>query len=296
MEIRSYNSELAYANLMFLNIFNNITIERDKKPIKVSCEIGNRSRILKNLENATKEGMYSLPLIVVTRRGMSKNSERLANLHNEVKYETGSLMTRNYNLYTPVPIDINYDVSIMSKYPGDIDRIMSNFIVFFNKDVFVSCTHPKFTNLKYSSQVVMEDSITEENPEELDPSQDDIITTTCSFIFKTYIFSGRDKMAADGEFSIKQNPGHYISSWISVDVDTGESALVSADISGMVDTVYDGFVPVVSKVDIGFYAVPRTYSFENYFADVDNGTISQPDVDRMIWKIRDNEIIWENNV
>ena len=60
-------------------------------------------------------------------------------------------MYRDYNLYTPIPVDITYTVSMISKVPGDIDRIISNFILFFNKDVFVSHKHPKFPNLKFSS-------------------------------------------------------------------------------------------------------------------------------------------------
>ena len=51
MEYRSYNKELAYANMLFKRPFSNIAIERDGKLIKFNCIIGNRSRIFKNLEN-----------------------------------------------------------------------------------------------------------------------------------------------------------------------------------------------------------------------------------------------------
>ena len=33
---------------------------------------------------------------------------------------------------TPVPIDMEYQVTVIAKYPEDIDKIASNFMVFFN--------------------------------------------------------------------------------------------------------------------------------------------------------------------
>lgn len=59
---------------------------------------------------------FKLPMIAINRTGITRNPERLNNLHNEVKYQETSTR-RNYNLYTPVPIDINYDVIVLSKNP-----------------------------------------------------------------------------------------------------------------------------------------------------------------------------------
>lgn len=52
---------------------------------------------------------------------------------------------------TPVPVDISYDVTIIAKYPSDIDKIASNFMVFFNSDIYVSCHHPKFPEIKMNN-------------------------------------------------------------------------------------------------------------------------------------------------
>ena len=85
---------------------------------------------------------------------------------------------RKYDLLTPVPIDVSYDVSIIAKYPSDIDKIASNFMVFFNNDVYVSCEHPKYEGIMLNNQVVMQDSVTEDHPDELDGAVDDLITAT----------------------------------------------------------------------------------------------------------------------
>ena len=64
--------------------------------------------------------MMKLPMIVIDRTGYSRNNERLNNMNNEVKYEVTS-KNRIVDLLTPVPIDVSYDVSIVAKYPSDID-------------------------------------------------------------------------------------------------------------------------------------------------------------------------------
>ena len=93
-----------------------------------------------------------LPMIVVNRTGYSRSPARVNNLHNEVKFEMTSKY-RKYDLLTPVPIDVSYDVSIIAKYPSDIDKIASNFMVFFNNDVYVSCEHPKYEGIMLNNQV-----------------------------------------------------------------------------------------------------------------------------------------------
>lgn len=70
---------------------------------------------MKALENPERKGIYTLPLISINRTGYSRNGERLNNLNNEVKYELGP-KSRYYHLMAPVPVDINYEVTVMSKY------------------------------------------------------------------------------------------------------------------------------------------------------------------------------------
>ena len=134
----------------------------------------------------------------------------------------------------------------------------------------------------------MDDSINEEHAEELDGAADDLITTTCTFTYKTFLFSGKDKANTAGSPYIKHRYGKYISSW----VDPETSAIMSAEISGMVDTIYDGFLPTSNRINVGFYAVPHSYSFSGYFGAIDSGIITDPDYDKIIWKIRDEDIIW----
>lgn len=295
MIIQSYNAELAIANLMFKRIFQNIVIERSDKDgkvmkIPVMCVNGKRSRIIKNFENDSKKGMYKLPLIAINRTGYARNSERLNNLHNEVKYEfTGKY--RSENLLTPVPIDISYDVVVMSKYPSDIDQIASNFMVYFNSDCYVSCIHPKWEGIKLNNQVIITDNVNEEHPDEFDGSQDDFITSTFQFTFKTYLFGGKQQ----GKKSHKKTLSTYLSDIVSSQIialkpdeidkfqEEHPNSSVSAELTSMVtsaltveiesdqlsDQIYDGIVPIIQKIDFGLYPVPTSADFDEWIKKVD---------------------------
>lgn len=279
---------------MFMRLFNNIIIQRTnkngtKKDIKVNCVFGQRSRILKGWENAERRAQMVLPMICINRTGYSKNNERLNNVHNEVKREITSTW-RSYDLLTPIPIDISYEVSVISKYPGDIDKIASNFMVFFTNDVYVSCVHPKFEGLKLDCQVVMDDSISEEHPDEIDGSADDLITSTFNFTFKTYLFAGNVKA--------KQEPVKVLSAYISTYLSNGVemSTMVSSWVdSGLSDMVYTGFAPLVNQIHIGFYPVPSILynDITAYMNRIDEltqpGEVLEPVedayVDRLVWRV-----------
>lgn len=280
MEIHSYNQELAIASTQFKRFFNNISVQRaNGETCMFQCVLGNRSRIFKALENPTRSGTYSLPMIVIQRTGITRNSERLTNINNEVKYASKS-RAFDYNLYTPVPIDISFQVTIVSKRQGDIDRALSNFIPFFNRDAFVRYRHPKFEGLFMKCQVIMDDNISEERPESLDSADDDIVTCTCNFTFKTWIFCGNDVASGVGN-SIR----HKISVGISTDVSTG----LSTEISTVVDTEYNGFVPAIRQVNVGFYPIPLLSQYLDHMEFVDSlvpqGADGRPYVDRFVWKI-----------
>lgn len=71
-------------------------------------------------------------------------------------------------------------------------------MVFFNSDIYVTCEHPKYEGIKLNNQVIMQDSVSEEHPEEIDPAMDDLITSVFQFTFKTYLFGGTEQSKDSG--------------------------------------------------------------------------------------------------
>lgn len=310
MQIQSFNSELAIANLMFLRLFNNIIIHRtdkqkNKKQVKVNCVFGQRSRILKNFQNQDKTGNMKLPMIAINRTGYVRNGERVNDNNNEVKFEITS-KNRSYDLLTPIPIDISYDVVIIAKYPSDVDQIASNFMVFFNPSIYVTCEHPKYEGIKLNNQIVMSDSISEEHPDELDGATDDFITTTFQFTFKTYLFGGNTQaklvpqkiistyissVISDCVYELTNEDKQNLSNFVDKNLSTTYQKKVDVTLTAFVDNpnisneTYDGFVPIVKSIDAGFYPVPQVSDFVQYMDDVDKLDTQWPYVDRISWTI-----------
>lgn len=300
MEFQSGHDELAIANLLFKNIFSNIRIGRtndqgEEKQVLVQCVLGQRSRILKNITNPQRKGNYKVPMIVINRTGYQRNGDRLNNMNNEVKYELTPAY-RKYHLMPPIPVDISYEVNVIAKYPSDIDKIASNFMVFFNSDIYVSCQHPIYEGIKMNNQVIMSDSVNEDHPDELDGSQDDLMTSTFTFTFKTYLFASTLKAklvqpkvlsswTSTGMSSVieeigpsqiddfqKKWPGKSVSASFEKEVTTTLTAYVdNPDISG---TVYDD-MPYVRQIDFGMYVVPHSQDIPKYIQSVDNGDFGQ---------------------
>ena len=320
MEFSSWNQELVIANAQFKRLFNNISMVKNGKRTIFDCVLGNRSRIFKGLENPTKSANYKLPLIIIQRTGIVKNNDRLANINNEVKYSAHSKM-RDYNLYTPVPIDITYQVTVVSKYQEHIDRVVSNIIPFFNKDLFVRSEHPKFEGLYFTSQVIMDDTLQEEHPDEIDPSSDDVVTMTMTFLYKTYIFSGNKKAILRPKTEIStylstivssyvyeltdDDKENNMSSFINTKLSTTLTVEVTIPISSEVpilsaDPEISGFSPTINTLYMGLYPVPILSAYIPHMQWVDtlkpNGYDETPFVDRFEWKIDETgQIIYDES-
>lgn len=296
MEVRSYNCELGISNILFKRTFSNIQIEQtdangNKKLRTVTCQFGQRSRILKSWQNAERRAQMRLPMILINRTGYQRDPARLNNLHNEVKYE----VTSKYRLadwLTPVPISISYEVTIIARYPSDIDQIASNFMVFFNSSIYVSCAHPKYDGVKMNNQIVMEDSVNEDHPDELDGTTDDLVTSTFNFTFKTFLFAGM-KQAQKRPAQILST---YVSSFVSSDIlviapdqiddfqkhhpDAFVSATLTSNVTSEMtsyvdspnisDDVYEDFAPIIKRIEVGLYPTPQMSSFEQYMEKVDS--------------------------
>jgi len=192
-----------------------------------------------------------------------------------------------------VPVDISFDVIVMAKYQADIDKIASNFMVFFNSNIFVSQMHPKFEGVKLHNEIIMSDSVSEDHPDELDGTQDDIVTSTFTFTFKTYLFGGTKQAKKRPnqeissvistfvssyvyEFSTDDEVRQYLSSVPHNRLSTLMTKEVTEPVTVLVDTsadTYDDGIPVIRNIDVGFYAVPKKEDIESYMISVDNELI-----------------------
>lgn len=208
MQFRSYNSEFKTANAQFMDIFNDITIDRRdvkdtvQETIKVICVLGPRSRQLKSLENKNKT--LKLPIISIQPGNFSRDASRAHDLNSGITLQTMEWdYDAGYN--APVPINIQYEVTILTEYWEDADMIVCNFVTMFNPDLYVVWGNPRRPGEYLKSHVIWDGQCSKQFPSEnpLDPSR---FMYTCNFTYKTWLFPGlKETPSPDGPLIHKIN-------------------------------------------------------------------------------------------
>lgn len=226
MKYRSYNSELVIATSLIVNVFNDIIIDRRKHNIKdyskplsfddvvqqeieIPCVLGDRSIILKSLEN--EPGRYKLPLIILQNKALKTDTDRMCDLHADVFYQQDSSFGKldsKHHLYSAYdiskrraqPVIIDYDLTIITKYKEDLDQIISNWIVHFRPDIYFKWWHPKNKTEPLTSQLTWAHNLSFDLPIEYNPQNIFTYKSTTSFSFKTWIFPGMNLDRSDGKF------------------------------------------------------------------------------------------------
>lgn len=176
----------------------------------------------------------------------------------------------NYDLYTPVPLDITYKVCLVSRWLSDIDMMLGQILPFFNTDVYCSCRHPKYSNVKYSSQVVMGTDISISSEPEIGKDADEIHTAELSFTYKTHIFGGtrQDELTAI-------NP--YVAPITKIGVELHAVPYLEPD---------DGNIPYNQSGHLGGDSSDLNHkemTIENYIGQLDDGKIPYPEYEQIDW-------------
>lgn len=227
MKYRSYNREFRTATAQILNIFNDITIDRRdakdniEKLITVPCVYGNRSSILKSLENGNKT--LKIPLITLNMDSISRDTSRVHSTYEGITRNIGGVIDPQNN--TPVPVNISYSIDIITKYQEDQDQILCNFIPFFNPDIFIVWPNPKIPTKNIKSQIVWDGNFNFIWPSNITPTDNYRYMASTSFTLKTWIFAGMTekiqgklihKINFDDSLISKGNTGYHMDRWYDV--------------------------------------------------------------------------------
>lgn len=189
MKFVSYNKEYNVATKQLIDVFDNIVIKRFvgnavQKSIHVPCVYGNRSRILKSLENKNKT--LSLPIIAISKQSIARDTSRVHSVNEGLMF-----MEPNFNLNdnVAVPVIVTFDVTILTKFETDMDQIISNFTSMMNPDIYVVWPNPKGQG-NMISQIIWDGSINIEHPEEIGETDPWRIMASTSMEYKTWTFPG----------------------------------------------------------------------------------------------------------
>lgn len=265
MKAYSYNKEIQVATAQMQMLFNNISIRRNNMSIVVPCVFGQRSRILKFLQNP-EGSTFKLPMSTISRGNITLDSARSSNIHHNILKKT-DFETVDPNTMSPVPINVEYKVSFITKYPTDMDMLLSNFIPFFHKDVYVTSPHPKLSGRTIKHQIVWSGTIDSIWPDELANTENDIQICNTSFMFKTELFGGSGYL---------QDP-------------TGLIYTIDLTLSPTSSAISSSYSTSGGNLLGGFYPVPYASEFTDYVERILNIThaeyIEDPERDENIFNI-----------
>jgi len=277
VKYRSYNAEFRTSTAQLLDVFSSIVIDRrDNKNvvqelIRVPCVFGQRDRVLKSLENRDKT--LKIPLITLSVNSMTRDNTRAYDLQQRLRYQGTSDGIPQLIKNSPVPMNIGFTLSIVTKTHSDLDQIVSNFIPFCNPDFYVVWPHPKQPTKNIKSQVVWDGDLQVDWPEEVTENDPYRIIANTQFTYKTWIFPG---MGADPDALGNSTPlikrinfapglltvgeNYMLDRWYTVPMTTTFSQYEGAIICGLIKLDAWDFLPISAGLS-------------GYWSDV-SGTVS----------------------
>jgi hypothetical protein len=262
LRTRSYNKEIQQITAQVIDVFNNIVIDRRdaldniQQLITVPCTYGAMSRIYKSALNRGQT--IKLPQSAISITGISRDTSRVHSVNEEVKRLLGNTFDPTTKVANPINID--YTLSIMTKYIEDMDQIIGNFIPWFNSDIYVVVPHPQgIGNMKI--QLVWSGDVNYTYPEEITETDPWRVLVDCSFTAKAWMFAGMPGERLEGKlikhinFSTKDDgdgsAAHLLDKFYDVPLDMSVQQFVDNAKEGLIlDPNFD-FLPISG--DMGGY-------------------------------------------
>ena len=176
---------------MFLNAMSDIVIKRFnvhkevRDQIKTRIVYAPKQRVLNDLLN--KDQNLQLPVISVNISGLSRDENRVFNkLMGTYSTPEGSKYSRNERM--PIPINVNYTVTVMTRYQEDMDQIISHLLPYVNPYFTVSWRTPKRPDFEIRSNVFWDGTVNTEYPNDLNATQVARVISTLTFTFQGWLF------------------------------------------------------------------------------------------------------------
>lgn len=196
MENYTYNFEVRRMVLHFMSAIDGGVVKRYDKDQNVKDEIavnylyGPKERIFKDLIDAPEH--IKLPIVSVMMTGLTRDNERVKDniggrYENMLDYNRETIK----HIPMPVPVNLTFEVSIMTKYQMDMEQLLTNFIPYSDPYFIVSWREP-FTGHSLDSEVRWLGDVNIEYPKEMSPTDpySQIVATT-NFEFRGYMFKDK---------------------------------------------------------------------------------------------------------
>jgi len=157
--------------------------------IKTRIVYAPKQRVLNDLLN--RDQNLQLPVVAVTLGGIARDQNRVFNKILGTFHELPKYDNKSYHERTPLPVDITYNVSIMTRYQQDMDQIISNIIPYVNPYFTVSWRTPSRPDFEIRSNVFWNGNVSIQYPIDLAATQVARVVAELSFVFKGWMFQAK---------------------------------------------------------------------------------------------------------
>lgn len=205
MKKYTYNFEIKDLLTQFVAAFDDTIIKRYNKNREAEQEIAVRyvmapkQRIMYDIVNKAQN--IKLPVVSIDLASVSYDTDRVFNkLDGFDNYGEGTASAIN----TPVPVNLEVNMSILCRYMSDMDQIISNFVPYANPYIVLAWREPvdqallsagevPFNPIEIRSEVLWSQSISMNTPKDSTYSEKFRITADTSFTIKGWLFRNKNE-------------------------------------------------------------------------------------------------------
>jgi hypothetical protein len=160
-----------------------------------------KQRVLADLLDKAQN--LQLPVVALTNGGISRDPNRVFNKI-QGSYIANADPTMSTKLLQPVPIDLQINMTILTRFQEDFDQIVTNFVPYFDPYIIISWRTPSMPDYEIRSQVVWSGNVTATYPYDINATTVARVEGNTSFTFKGWLFKAA--AGSDGKiFTINTN-------------------------------------------------------------------------------------------
>lgn len=203
MKKQTFHFEIKDLLTQFIAAFDDIVIKRYNKnrvpanDIQVRYVYSPKQRVLYDIVNRAQN--ITIPVVAVSIAGISRDDSRVFNKIEGYYYSRGlddkTQQPTSINYKSPVPVNIEISMSILTKYQSDMDQILSNFIPYNNPYIIISWRLPDgvvpggFTiPQEIRSEVLWDGSVRITYPTDINASEKYKVIGDTNFTIKGWLF------------------------------------------------------------------------------------------------------------
>ena len=265
MENQAFHFEIEDLITQFIAAFDDCVIKRftgsreSKDQISVRYVYAPKQRVLYDIINKGKN--ITLPAVSLHITQIARDSSRVFNKLDGFYYpatDTNNPYAAFSNqVYSPVPVNVSLNMSIIAKYQTDVEQIISNFASYTNPYLIISWKIPTAYNLSKTYEIRTEvdwsGAINLNYPGDQTPTDVYRVTADTSFTIKGWLFPEAPAEKVKNIFFIDAN--FYATRQLSGNpfnlnystLDDYES-LSATNLGGFVETLSISATPTITNV------------------------------------------------